>query len=120
MLGNLLSELLGNKVSEPVRNFLFFLMGYLSSTFSSRLPRPVFPCQVVSEKPPAVLVVMTINTQVLPVGAICRVIPVIAVLMMYRKKIPVLEIELSPAFGADQAVNLQGLFPVIGCVRILP
>ena len=57
---------------------------------------------------------MTINTEILPVRAIRGVIPAIPVFMVYSKKIPVFEIKLSPAFGADQAVDFQGLFPVIG------
>jgi hypothetical protein len=57
---------------------------------------------------------MTINTEILPVRAIRGVFPAIAVFMVYSKKIPVFEIKLSPAFGADQAVDFQGLFPVIG------
>lgn len=75
---------------------------------------PGFPLQVISEKPPAVLVVMTINTEILPVGAVGRVVIMIPVLMVHGKKIPVFEIEFSPAFGADQAMDFQGLFSVIG------
>jgi hypothetical protein len=57
---------------------------------------------------------MTVNTEILPVRAIRWVIPAITVFMVYSKKIPVFEFKLSPAFGADQAVDFQGLFPVIG------
>lgn len=57
---------------------------------------------------------MTINTEIFPVGAIRWVVTVITVLMVYSKKVPVFKVELSPAFGAYQAVDLQGLFPVIG------
>ena len=55
---------------------------------------------------------MTINTEVLPVRPIGRIVPVIPVFMVNGKKIPILEIELPPAFGADQAVDLQGLLSV--------
>src|SRR4030042_6091915 len=57
---------------------------------------------------------MTINTEILPVRAIRGVVPTIPVFMVYSEKLPILEIKLSPAFGADQAVDFQGLFPVIG------
>jgi hypothetical protein len=60
-----------------------------------------------------VLVVMTINTEVLPVRAVRWVVPAIPVFMVYGEKLPILEIKLSPAFGADQAVDFQGLIPVI-------
>lgn len=72
------------------------------------------PLQIIAEKPPAVFVVMTINTEIFPVRAISRVVQAIPVFMVYSKKIPVLEIKFSPAFGTDQAVHFQGLFPVIG------
>jgi hypothetical protein len=75
---------------------------------------PAFPLEIVSEKPPAVLVVVTVNTEILPVGAVRWVVPAIAVFMVHSKKIPVFEFKLSPAFGADQAVDFQGLFSIIG------
>ncbi len=62
---------------------------------------------------------MTKNTEVLPVRAIEGVVPGIPVFMMDGQKMPVLKFELSPAFGANQAVDLQGLFPVIGGSGIL-
>jgi hypothetical protein len=34
--------------------------------------------------------------------------------MVYGKKIPVFDIKVSPAFGADQTVYFQRLFSVIG------
>lgn len=57
---------------------------------------------------------MTINTEILPVRAIRGVVQAIPVFMVYSEKLPVLEIKLSPTFGTDQAVDFQGLFPVVG------
>jgi len=57
---------------------------------------------------------MTVNAEILPVRAIGWVIPAVPVFMVHSKKIAVFELKLSPAFGADQAVDFQGLFPVIG------
>lgn len=59
------------------------------------------------------LVLMTINTEILPVRAVRGVVPGISVFMVYSEKIPVFGIELSPAFGAYKAMDFQGLFPVI-------
>ncbi len=56
---------------------------------------------------------MTINTEILPVRAIRGVIPVIPVFVVHRQEIPVFEVELSATFCTDQAVDFQGLFPVI-------
>jgi hypothetical protein len=47
------------------------------------------------------LVVVAINAEVLPVRAISWVVPAVPVFMVYSKKIPVFEVKLSPAFGAD-------------------
>lgn len=41
----------------------------------------------------------------------------VPVLMVHRKEVPVHGIELSPAFGADQAMDPQGLLPVVGVGR---
>ena len=59
------------------------------------------------------LVVMAVNTEILPVGAVRWVVAAIAVFMVHSKEIPVFGFKLSPAFGADQAMDFQGLFPVI-------
>ncbi len=75
---------------------------------------PAFPLEEISEKTPAVLVVMAVNTEVFPVRAIRWVVAAIPVFMVHSKKIPAFRFKLSPAFGADQAVDFQGLFPVIG------
>jgi hypothetical protein len=72
-----------------------------------------FPCQIISKKSPAVLVIMTIDTKILPIRAVSRVVPVIAVFVMDREEMPVTGVKLSAALGADQAVDFQGLFPVI-------
>jgi len=57
---------------------------------------------------------MAIGAEVLPVGAVRRIVPVVAVFMMHCEESPVFEIELPRAFGAYQAVDFQGLLPVIG------
>jgi hypothetical protein len=71
-----------------------------------------FPAEIVSEKSPAVFVLMTINTEVFPVRSVRRVMQAVSVFMVYGKKMPVFQIELTPAFGADESVDLQGLLPV--------
>ena len=63
-----------------------------------------FPFQIISQKAPAVFVFMAIHTEILPVRAIRGVIEAIPVFMMYSEKTPVFVINLSPAFGADQAM----------------
>jgi hypothetical protein len=47
---------------------------------------------------------MAIHTEILPVRAIRGVIEAIPVLMMYSEKTTVFVINLSPAFGANQAM----------------
>lgn len=44
---------------------------------------------------------MTVNTEILPVGAVRWIVPAISVFMVYSEELPILEIKLSPAFGAD-------------------
>jgi len=55
---------------------------------------------------------MAVDAEIFPVGAVRRVIAWIAVFMVHRKKMPIFEIKLSAAFGADKAMNFQGLLPV--------
>ena len=72
-----------------------------------------FPSEIVSQKPPPVFIVMTIDAEVFPVGPVGWIVSVVAVLVMDRQEMAVLILELPAAFGADQAVYLQGLFPVV-------
>ena len=72
-----------------------------------------FRRQIVSEHPPAVLIVVAIGTEVFPVGAIRGVISGVPVFMMDSQKVPVFRFKLSSAFGTDKAVYLKRLFPVI-------
>jgi hypothetical protein len=59
------------------------------------------------------LILMTVNAEILPVGAVRGIVPVIAVLMVDCQQVPVLRAELPPAFGADKTVHFQGAVPVI-------
>jgi len=72
------------------------------------------PFEKITQKPPAVLVFMTIDAEILPVRAVRRIIVAIPVLMMHSKKPPVFGIKFSPAFGADEPMYSERLFPVIG------
>jgi hypothetical protein len=73
----------------------------------------IFFAQILTEKAPAVLVLVTIDAEILPVGTIRRVIPVVAVFMMNGQELAVLIVELSSALGTDEAVDFNGLLPVI-------
>lgn len=69
--------------------------------------------QILSQQAPAVLIFMTVNAKILPVGAVRGIVPVVAVLMVDRQQMPVLRTEFPPAFGADKPVHFQGAVPVI-------
>ena len=50
------------------------------------------------------LVLMTIYTEILPVGTIWRVVPMVPILMMDRQELPVSVFKLSSTFGTDEPV----------------
>ena len=55
----------------------------------------------------SVLIVMTVNTEILPIAAIGWVVVVIMILVMYRQFMKVLLIELSATAAADPWMNLE-------------
>lgn len=59
-------------------------------------------------------VFMAMDAEIFPVGAVRRIVPVVAIFMMDCEKMLVFEIEFSPAFGAYQSVDFQRLLSVIG------
>ena len=69
--------------------------------------------EIITEKSPGMLLIMTINTKVLPIWSIWWIVPVVSILVMNREKMPVLIIKLSRAFCANEPVNVQGPFSVI-------
>jgi len=68
--------------------------------------------EIVTEETPAVLIFMTVDTEILPVGAIRGIISAVAILMVDRQKMPVFVFKLSSAFGADKPVPFKRLLPV--------
>ena len=66
-------------------------------------------------------ILVTVDTEIFPVGAIRRIVQVVSVLVMNRQKVSVLVVKLSTALPADQAVNLERTFPVVtvGRLRLL-
>lgn len=70
-----------------------------------RKAAPSFAAEIVSQQLAAVLVIVAIDAEVLPVGAILGIIPGIAVLVVHRQLLPVFLGEFPAAFGADHAVN---------------
>jgi hypothetical protein len=59
------------------------------------------------------LVLVAIDTEIFPVGAVLGIISVVAVFVMDGQKMSVFEFKLPPAFGADEAVYFKRLFTVI-------
>jgi len=62
---------------------------------------------------PAVFLVVAVNTEVFPVGAVRRVIQMIPIFMVDGKKVACLVIEFSAAFDAEEAMDFEGTFSVI-------
>jgi len=59
-----------------------------------------------------VLVVVTVDTEVLPVRSIRRVVVVIAVAVVNGEEMQSVGLELTRAFGADPTVERQGAFAI--------
>lgn len=68
---------------------------------------------MITEKTSAVLIIVTIDAEVFPVGAIREIISRVPVFMMDSQKVAVFRFKLSSAFGADEAVYFKRLLPVI-------
>jgi hypothetical protein len=72
-----------------------------------------FLAEIISEKFAAVLILVAIQAKIFPVGAVRRIIPGIAVLVVHREQLPVFMVKFSPTFGADHPVYLEGALPVV-------
>ncbi|HUO76656.1 MAG TPA: hypothetical protein VMU21_03680 [Thermodesulfovibrionales bacterium] len=59
------------------------------------------------------LIIVTIDTEVFPVGTVGRIISVVAVFVMNGQEMAVLVFELPSAFGTDEAVQFKRLLPII-------
>jgi hypothetical protein len=73
----------------------------------------ILGAQIVTKHTPAVLVLVTIDTEIFPVGTIRRIISVVAVFVMNSQEMAVLVFKLPSAFGTDKAMNLKRLLSVI-------
>lgn len=58
-------------------------------------------------------VIVAVNTEVFPVRSVGRIVKVISVFVVNRQEMPCLFVELSPAFGADEAMDLEGALSII-------
>jgi len=65
----------------------------------------LFPTQIVSKEPAAVLILMAIYAQVFPVGAVRGIIKVVTVFMMHGQQALIFVGELPSAFGAYESVD---------------
>ena len=64
--------------------------------------------QILSKHFTGVFVIVTVNAQVFPVRSVRGIIQVISILVVNRQEMPCLFVKLSPAFGADEAMDLKG------------
>jgi hypothetical protein len=72
--------------------------------------------EIITEKSPAMLVLVAVNAKILPIGAVRRIVPGIAILVVHGQQLPIFMSEFSAAPGADHPVDLERLLPVItGC-----
>ena len=76
----------------------------------------LFAAQIVAEPAAGVFVVVAVYAQVFPVASVRGVVLVVPVPVVNRQEVKVVLVELHPALGADPAVNVEGLAPVVGCI----
>jgi hypothetical protein len=68
--------------------------------------------QVISKKSSAVFIIMAMDTEILPIRPVKRIMQGISVFVMHCEKMSVIGIKLPSAFCTDKTVNFQRLFPV--------
>lgn len=51
------------------------------------------------------LILVTVSTQVFPVGSIRGIVPVIAIFMVYGQEVSIFVREFSPALSTDKPMN---------------
>jgi len=74
----------------------------------------LFPfTEVLSKDFPAVFVIVAINTQVLPVRSIGRVIQMISIFVVDGQEVPGLFIKFSAALGTDETMDFERPFSII-------
>jgi len=59
-----------------------------------------------------VFIIVAVHAQIFPVRPVRGIVVVVPVFVVYREQVSCFEVELSGALGADEAVNLERLFPV--------
>ncbi len=64
-------------------------------------------------------IIVAIDAEVFPVGAVGRIVVVVAVFMMDGEQMFVVFVKLPGAFRADQTMNLQRLFAIGRFVHLL-
>ena len=65
----------------------------------------LFPTQIVSKEPAAVLILMAIHAQVFPVRAVRGIIKVVTVFMVHGQQLLIFVGELPGALGANESVD---------------
>jgi hypothetical protein len=70
--------------------------------------------EIVTEKCPAVFILMAIDAEIFPIGTVWGIVQGVAVFMVHREELPVSLGEFPAALGANHPMNLQGALPVIG------
>ena len=66
-----------------------------------------------------VLIFMTVHAQQLPVAAVCRIVVVIVVSVMYGKRLEIRVSELARASATNPGINPERLF-AIGRIPLFP
>src|SRR3990172_2946041 len=77
--------------------------------------------QIVAKQPPAVFILVTVDTQVFPVRAVSGIVPAVPVFMVYGQQVAGFVVKLSAALGTYEPVNIQRAFPIgFGRRNVLP
>ena len=77
--------------------------------------------QIVAKQPPAVFILVTVDTQVFPVRAVSGIVPAVPVFMVYGQQVAGFVVELPAALSAYEPVNIQRAFPIgFGRRNVLP
>jgi hypothetical protein len=82
---------------------------------ATKIPDKLFT-EVVTQKPTTMLIIMTMIADILPIGAIGRIIIMIAILMMYGQLMQIGRVELTGALGTDPAMQLERFFTITAAI----